>query len=32
MDTAAMQQFFATCPVLTQRWVASAISGEFPWY
>jgi hypothetical protein len=29
MDTAATQQSFATCPVLTQRWVASAISVNF---
>jgi hypothetical protein len=29
MDTAAMQQFVATCPILTQRWVASAISVNF---
>jgi hypothetical protein len=29
MDTAATQQFCATCSILTQRWVASAISVNF---
>jgi len=32
MDTAAMQQFLAACPILTHRWVATADFRGFPWY